>query len=202
MLRVAQIKFSICLVAAAGLALFSIGTVDAKGDGSVDNTSKNRLLIAATKTTKYSNKEGFERAPKDIINTLKDNEVTRFVTLLDGLVQAFDLDKTLKNNGPFTVFAICDHGFKRMPNEDVMSLFANKKKLRQVLEYTVVEGKFDSEALKKNKKFKTLEGHEITIKESGGNLYADEALIQTVDVPCSNGIIHILDGVVMPPLSK
>lgn len=202
MLRVAQIKFSISLVAAAGLALFSIGAVDAKGDRGVDNTSKHRLLIAATKTTKYSNKEGFERAPKDIINTLKDNEVTRFVTLLDGLVQAFDLDKTLKNNGPFTVFAICDHGFKRMPNEDVMSLFANKKKLRQVLEYTVVEGKFDSEALKKNKKFKTLEGHEITIKESGGNLYADEALIQTVDVPCSNGIIHILDGVVMPPLSK
>lgn len=202
MLKVPQIKLSSSLAVAAGIALFSSASADAKSDKSADYASKNRLLIAATKTTKYSNKEGFERAPKDIINTLKDNEVTRFVTLLDGLVQAFDLDKTLKNNGPFTVFAICDHGFKRMPSEDVMSLFANKKKLRQVLEYTVVEGKFDSDALKKNKKFKTMEGHEITIKESGGNLYADEALIQTVDVPCSNGIIHILDGVVMPPLSK
>lgn len=187
-------------ILAAGFVLFSVGSAESKSERSF--STKNRLLIAATKTTRYSNKEGFERAPKDIINTLKDNEVTRFVTLLDGLVQAFDLDKKLKNNGPFTVFAICDHGFKRMPDEDVMSLFANKKKLRQVLEYTVVEGKFDSDALKKNKKFKTLEGHEITISERGGNMYADEALIQTVDLPCSNGIIHILDGVVMPPLSK
>lgn len=163
---------------------------------------KDGTKIAATKTERYKNKEGFERPTKDIINTLKDNEVTRFATLLEGLVQAFDLDKTLKNKGPYTMFAICDHGFKRMPNDDVMSLFANKKKLRQVLEYTIVEGTFDSDALKKNKKFKTLEGHEITISERGGNLYADDALIQTVDLPCSNGIIHVLDGVAMPPLSK
>lgn len=163
---------------------------------------KDGTKIAATKTERYKNKEGFERPTKDIINTLKDNEVTRFATLLDGLIQAYDLDKTLKNNGPFTMFATCDHGFKRMPNDDVMSLFANKKKLRQVLEYSIVEGKFDSDALRKNKKFKTLEGHEITISEEGANLFADKVLIQTVDLPCSNGIIHVLDGVVMPPLSK
>ncbi len=159
-------------------------------------------LIAATKTARYQNKEGFERPTKDIINTLQDNEVTRFTTLLDGFTQAFDLDKTLKNRGPYTLFAVCDHGFKRMQDDDVMALFANKKKLRQVLEYHIVEGNFDSEALKKTKKFKTIEGHEITINESGGNLYADKVLIQTVDVPCTNGIIHILDGVVMPPLTQ
>lgn len=163
---------------------------------------KDGTKIASTKTERYKNKEGFERPTKDIINTLKDNEVTRFVTLLDGLTQAYDLDKTLKNTGPFTMFATCDHGFKRMPDDDVMSLFANKKKLRQVLEYSIVEGKFDSDALKKVQKFKTLEGHEIKISERGGNLYADSVLIQTVDLPCSNGIIHILDGIVMPPLSK
>ncbi|MBX9667872.1 MAG: fasciclin domain-containing protein [Candidatus Obscuribacterales bacterium] len=161
-----------------------------------------KTLIAATKTARYQNKEGFERPTKDIVNTLQDNEVTRFATLLDGLTQAFDLDKTLKNRGPYTLFAVCDHGFKRMQDDDLMSLFANKKKLRQVLEYHIVEGNYDSEALKKNKKFKTIEGHEITINESGGNLYADKVLIQTVDVPCTNGIIHILDGVVMPPLSQ
>lgn len=163
---------------------------------------KDGTKIASTKTERYKNKEGFERPTKDILNTLKDNEVTRFVTLLDGLIQAYDLDKTLKNNGPYTMFATCDHGFKRMPDDDVMSLFANKKKLRQVLEYSIVEGKFDSDALKKVQKFKTLEGHEIKISERGGNLYADNVLIQTVDLPCSNGIIHVLDGVVMPPLSK
>ncbi|MDZ4837231.1 MAG: fasciclin domain-containing protein [Candidatus Melainabacteria bacterium] len=183
------------------IAALSISS-SAPASASPGNSIKDGTRIASTKTERYKNKEGFERPTKDIINTLKDNEVTRFVTLLDGLSQAYDLDKKLKNNGPFTMFAICDHGFKRMPDEDVMSLFANKKKLRQVLEYSIVEGTFDSEALKKTKKFKTLEGHQITISEKGGNLYADKALIQTVDVPCSNGIIHILDGVAMPPLSK
>lgn len=164
--------------------------------------AKDGTKIAATKTTRYKNKEGFERPTKDIINTLQDNEVTRFATLLDGLQQAFDLDKTLKNKGPYTLFAACDHGFKRMQDDDVMSLFANKKKLKQVLQYHIVEGNLNSEALKNGKKFKTLEGHELTINESGGNMYADKVLIQTVDIPCSNGIIHVLDGVLAPPLSQ
>ncbi len=164
--------------------------------------AKDRLLIAATKTEKYTEKEGFERKPKDIINTLKDNEVTRFTTLLDGLEQAFDLDDKLKDKGPFTLLAVCDHGFKRMPDDDVKSLFANKKKLRQVLEYHVIEGKLDSKTLKEKGKIKTLEGHQVTISEKGRNLYADDILIQTTDVPCSNGMIHILDGVIMPQLSK
>jgi len=191
-----KVKSTVSLFVAALLGLSASGPVEAKP------SVKDGTKIAATKTTRYSNKEGFERPTKDIINTLKDNEVTRFTTLLDGLTQAFELDKTLKNNGPYTVFAACDHGFKRMPNDDVMSLFANKKKLRQVLEYSIVEGKWNSDTLKNNKKFKTLEGHEITISESGGNMYADKVLIQTVDLPCTNGVIHILDGVVMPPLSQ
>lgn len=183
--------FAISLVSAV-LAGVSIGQADAK----------DRILIAATKTEKYKEKEGFERKPKDIINTLKDNEVTRFVTLLDGLEQAFDLDDKLKDNGPFTFFAACDHGFKRMPGDDVKSLFANKKKLRQVLEYHVIEGKFDAKTLKEKGAIKTLEGHEVKVTERGNNLYADDVLIQTIDVPCSNGIVHVLDGVIMPPLSK
>lgn len=170
--------------------------------GATQGQTKERLLIAATKTEKYKEKEGFERKPKDIVNTLKDNEVTRFVTLLDGLEQAFDLDDKLKDKGPFTLLAVCDHGFKRMPGDDVKSLFANKKKLRQVLEYHVIEGKFDAKTLKEKGAIKTLEGHEVKVTERGNNLFADEVLIQTTDVPCSNGMIHILDGVIMPPLSK
>ncbi len=165
-------------------------------------SASKKLLIAATKTEKYKEKEGFERKPKDIINTLKDNEVTRFTTLLDGLEQAFDLDDKLKDKGPFTLLAVCDHGFKRMPGDDVKTLFANKKKLRQVLEYHVIEGKLDSKALKEKGKIKTLEGHEVTISERGNSIYADDVLVQTIDLPCSNGMIHILDGVIMPQLSK
>lgn len=88
--------------------------------------SKQSVLIAA-KTEAFHEKQGFERKPKDIINTLKDNESTSFQTLLDGLQQAFDLDKTLKNKGPYTLFAPSDKAFKKIPDEDVQSLFANKK---------------------------------------------------------------------------
>lgn len=184
------------------LFALSLGIAVLSGLAAGPAIAKDRLLIAATKTERYKEKEGFERKPKDIINTLKDNEVTRFTTLLDGLEQAFDLDDKLKDKGPFTLFAACDHGFKRMPGDDVKSLFANKKKLRQVLEYHVIQGKLDSKALKEKGKIKTMEGHEVTISEKGNNLYADDILIQTIDLPCSNGMIHILDGVIMPQLSK
>jgi uncharacterized surface protein with fasciclin (FAS1) repeats len=72
-------------------------------------------------------KQGFERKPKDIINTLTDNEVTAFHIFLDGLDQAFSLDDTLKNKGPFTVFAPSDKAFKTIPADDRQSLWANKK---------------------------------------------------------------------------
>lgn len=159
------------------------------------------LLIAA-KTEHYSEKEGFERRRLDIINTLKDNEVTQFGTLLDALSQSFDLDKELKGKGPFTLFAPSDKAFKRMPADDLMSLFGNKKKLRQVMEYHVVRDQLDSKTLLSRKTVKTMEGHDLTISQIGGNLYADKALIRVVNLPCSNGMIHVLDGVIMPPLSK
>lgn len=192
-------------ISLAIIAALSSSSADARNDRSNESrfsTVKNRNLLAANKTIRYSEKEGFERKRKDIINTLQDNEVTRFATQLDALVQAFDLDKTLKNKGPYTVFAPSDKGWKRMQGDDQMALFANKKQLRKVLEYQIVEGNLDSEAIKKQKKLKTLEGHELTISERGGNLYADDVMIQTVDLPCTNGVIHVLDGVIMPPLSQ
>lgn len=156
----------------------------------------------AARTEYYEEKEGFERKRLDIINTLKDNEVARFGTLLDGLSQAYDLDKTLKNTGPFTLFAPSDKAFDRMPTDDLQSLFGNKKKLKQVLEYHIVPGKVSSTTLKSKKIFTTVEGHEITITERGKDLYADKALIKVTDLPCTNGMIHVIENVVMPPLSK
>ncbi len=186
---------------AVGLCTITAVFAKSDHDGHRRHAAK-ALLIAERKTEKYIEKEGFERQRKDIVNTLKDNDVTRFATLQDALVQAFDLDKTLKNKGPYTLFAPSDRGFKRLPSDDLQALMANKKKLRQVLEYHIVQGNLDAEALKSRKKVKTLEGHEITISDRGGSIYADDVLIKTVDMPCSNGMIHVLDGVVMPPLSK
>jgi len=165
-------------------------------------TPEPRRTLLAAKTKRFEYKEGFERRPKDIINTLKDNEVTRFQTLLDGLDQAFSLDNTLKNAGPYTLFAPSDTAFKKIPYEDVQSLWANKKKLKQVLSYHIVEGKHSLDDLRKTGTLKTIEGHTLTIKTQGQDVYADKALITTADVPASNGIVHVVDLVVMPPLAR
>lgn len=159
------------------------------------------VLIAA-KTEQFKMKQGFERKPKDIINTLNDNEVTAFHIFLDGLDQAFSLDNTLKNKGPFTVFAPSDKAFKTIPDDDRKSLWANKKKLQQVLQYHIVPGSFDAKALGMMTSVKTLEGHDLKLSKKGNDLYADAILVRTTDIPCSNGVIHVLDGVVMPQLSK
>ncbi|MBI2810947.1 MAG: fasciclin domain-containing protein [Candidatus Melainabacteria bacterium] len=165
------------------------------------NAKQHQRLLAA-KTQQFIEKEGFERKEKDVINTLKDNDVAKFSTLLDGFIQAYSLDSTLKGNGPFTIFAPTDKAFRKMPDDDRMSLWANKDKLKQVLQYMVVDGKIKTIDLKKEPKLSTKEGHSISITTKGNDIYADKSLILTTDIPCSNGVIHVLDEVIMPPLSK
>jgi uncharacterized surface protein with fasciclin (FAS1) repeats len=121
---------------------------------------------------------------------------------LDGLQEAYELDKTLKNNGPYTLFAPSDKAFKKLPDADKQSLWANKKKLKQVLQYHIVFGQINEAKLRKGCKLKSLEGHSITITTKDNDVYADKALVTTTDIPCSNGVIHVLDDVIMPPLSK
>lgn len=159
-----------------------------------------RLIAAHTKRFEY--KEGFERRSKDIVNTLKDNEVARFQTLLEGLEQSYGLDNTLKNNGPFTMFAPTDRAWKAMPADDRMSLFANRKKLQQVLSYMVVKGKYDYNYFKEKRELPTLEGGKVTVEMKYGDVWVDKALVQTADIECSNGIIHVIDTVIMPKLKK
>ncbi|MBU6455802.1 MAG: fasciclin domain-containing protein [Cyanobacteria bacterium REEB67] len=157
---------------------------------------------AAGKTVSFKYKEGFERKPKDIINTLKDNEVARFTTMLDGLTQAHGLDMTLKNNGPFTFFAVSDSDFKKLPNDDKDTLWANKDKLKQVLSYHVVNGIYKEDALSKMTTLKTMEGHDITIEKKDGSLYIDGVLVKVADIPCTNGEMYVIEKLIMPPLTK
>ena len=129
-------KFRVPRAAALVLSLAvitGINSADAK-----TSSDKSKAIKIAAKTTKYSEKEGFERKKLDIINTLKENEVTRFMTLRDGLTQAFELDKVLKGAGPFTFLAPSDDAFKHYPPDDLSQLFDNKKKLRQVLELSLI----------------------------------------------------------------
>ncbi len=185
---------------ALALLLSIAGTVNAV-DAKASSDKSARIKIAA-KTTKYSEKEGFERKKLDIVNTLKENEVTRFMTLRDGLTQAFELDKVLKGTGPFTFLAPSDDAFKHYPQDDLSQLFDNKKKLRQVLEYCIIDGNYSAADLVKMGTVKTHEGHSVSFSNPNGDYYADKSLMKVIDIPCTNGTLHVLDRVIQPPLAQ
>ncbi|MDZ4832841.1 MAG: fasciclin domain-containing protein [Candidatus Melainabacteria bacterium] len=144
---------------------------------------------------------------QDIVNTLRTKG--NFHKMLSGLEIAFDLDNELKGKGPFTVFAADDKAWAKINQADQDTLFNNKNKLAQVLSYQVLKGdKLDSKALESMTAVKSMEGHEIKLsirkdddKKTDG-LYVDKARVKDADIQCSNGIIHIVDQPIMPPLAE
>ncbi len=188
--RAAALVLSLAVIA-------GINSAEAKS-----SSDKSKAIKIAAKTTKYSEKEGFERKKLDIVNTLKENEVTRFMTLRDGLTQAFELDKVLKGSGPFTFLAPSDDAFKHYPADDLSQLFDNKKKLRQVLEYCIIPGNYSAADLVQKGTVKSLEGHSVSFSSPNGDYYADKSLMKVVDIPCTNGTMHVLDRLIQPPLAK
>lgn len=153
-------------------------------------------------TSEFKEKQGFERRPTDVVNTLKYSELGKFTILNDGLSQAFSLDNTLRGKGPLTLFAPTDNAFGHIPQEDRDSLWANKKKLAQVLKYHVVEGKLTANDLKDGAKLRTMEGHEISVSRKGNDIYLDKALVKITNIPAVNGEVFVLEDVIMPPLAK
>jgi uncharacterized surface protein with fasciclin (FAS1) repeats len=112
-------------------------------------------------------------------------------------VKAAGLVDTLKGPGPFTVFAPTDEAFAKIPKDQLNALLADKKKLTEVLTYHVVPGKVMAKDVKAGP-VKTVEGQSATIKIDGGPRI-DNARIVKTDVVASNGVIHVIDTVIMPP---
>ena len=131
---------------------------------------------------------------KDIVDTAV--AAGSFNTLVKA-VQAAGLVDTLKGPGPFTVFAPTDEAFAKLPAGALDSLLANPKKLKAVLTYHVVAGKVMAADVKPGK-VKTLEGASATIKIVGGKPMIDKAHIVKTDIMCTNGVIHVIDAVIMP----
>lgn len=153
----------------------------------------------AARTEAFSEKEGFERQPKDILNSLKSNEVTSFQTLYDGLQQSFGLDKLLKEPGPYTIFAPSDKAFRRLSDEDKHALFDDKPRLRRTLMYHVVQGSISSQDLKNKQSLTSLLGPDVSVSWKGSDLYINNSLVILTDVPCTNGVLYVLDQVLFPP---
>ena len=142
---------------------------------------------------------------QDIINTLKSRGA--FHILLEGYTNAYDLDNELKGRGPYTVFAPDDKAWAKMPDEDRQSLFANNTRLRQVLTSEIVKGQnLDSKALKGMNSVKCMDGHSFNIasksEDGKDEMFIDKAKVRKADIQCSNGIIHIIDTPIMPPLAQ
>jgi uncharacterized surface protein with fasciclin (FAS1) repeats len=112
-------------------------------------------------------------------------------------IQAAGLVETLQGAGPFTVFAPTDAAFAKIPAADLEALLADKEKLRAVLTYHVVPGKVTAADVSKLKSAKTVQGGEVAIDTSDG-VRIDGARVVQADVPASNGVIHVIDAVILP----
>ena len=122
-----------------------------------------------------------------------------FKTLAAAL-KAADLVETLKGKGPFTVFAPTDEAFAKLPEGTVADLLKpeNKKKLVAILTYHVVAGKVMAADVVKLTEAKTVQGSEVKIKVTDGKVMVDNANVVKTDIVCGNGVIHVIDAVILP----
>jgi uncharacterized surface protein with fasciclin (FAS1) repeats len=132
---------------------------------------------------------------KDIVATAES--AGQFKTLIAAL-KAAGLDEVLKGKGPFTVFAPNDAAFAKLPKGTVEGLLKDKAKLKSILTYHVVGGKLGAKDVLGGAELKTVNGQTLTAKKVGKDVMLDAAKVIKTDIECSNGVIHVIDCVVLP----
>jgi uncharacterized surface protein with fasciclin (FAS1) repeats len=139
-------------------------------------------------------------AEKDIVDTAAS--AGQFKTLASAL-NAAGLVETLKGDGPFTVFAPTDEAFAKLPAGTVENLLKpeNKDQLVAILTYHVVPGKVQAADVVKLNEAKTVNGKMIDIKVEGDTAMVNDAKVTKADIAASNGVIHVIDTVILPPKS-
>ena len=135
-------------------------------------------------------------ASQDIVEIAAGN--SDFSTLV-AAIKAAGLVDALKGDGPFTVFAPTNAAFAKLPAGTVEALLADKDKLTQILTYHVVPGKVMASDVVKLRSATTVEGEPITITTSAKGVMVDNANVTTTDIVASNGVIHVIDSVILPP---
>jgi uncharacterized surface protein with fasciclin (FAS1) repeats len=154
------------------------------------------IVLAATGALVVGTAVGgsYKSAKKDIVDTAVS--AGQFETLVTA-VQAAGLVDTLKGEGPFTVFAPTDEAFAKLPEGTVDALLKDKEKLAAVLTYHVVAGKVTSSEVVKLKSAKTVNGQSLKVDASSG-VKVNNANVVKADVMASNGVIHVIDSVLLP----
>ncbi len=155
-----------------------------------------RTFIALAATTALATPAFADGHAKDIVDTAVD--AGSFTTLV-AAVEAAGLVDTLKGEGPFTVFAPTDEAFAALPEGTVEGLLADPEALAKVLTYHVVAGKVMSTDLSNEMMAPTVNGADITIMTEGG-VMVNDANVVTADIEATNGVIHVIDAVILPPM--
>lgn len=120
------------------------------------------------------------------------------LTILSSLVTKTGLTETLKGTGPFTVFAPSDTAFSKVPAKTMEELSKDPAKLKAVLTYHVVPGKVMAADVK-NGNSKTVNGANVAVSKAGEYVTVEDAMVQTADISATNGVVHIVDSVLIPP---
>ena len=138
---------------------------------------------------------------KDIVDLAAGN---KDLTTLVAAVKAGGLVQVLKGNGPFTVFAPTDEAFAALPDGTLESLLKpeNKDQLAAILKYHVVAGKVMSTDLSNGQKAATVQGEKVMVSIKGSTVKIDDAKVVAADVKAKNGVVHVIDKVILPPSMK
>lgn len=155
------------------------------------------LIFFATALMATENKN--EVKQKDIITTALESG--KFNTLAKALTEA-NLVEALQGEGPFTVFAPTDEAFAKLPEGTVESLLEDKDALTNILLYHVVSGNVSSGEVVKLKSAVTLAKSDVHVKVEDGKVFINNSQVTTADVMASNGVIHIIDTVLIPETKK
>src|SRR5271165_1364400 len=154
-------------------------------------------MVAIVLSLSVGTYAGPKAAPQDIVDTAV--AAGNFKTLAAAL-QAAGLVETLKGTGPFTVFAPTDEAFAKLPAGTVEELLKpeNKAKLQAILTYHVVAGKVMANDVVKLHNAKTVNGQELSVSAEAGSVMIDNAKVVKADIRCTNGVIHVIDAVILP----
>ena len=139
-------------------------------------------------------------APASAKNIIETAAAAGTFTTLERALTAAGLVETLKGAGPYTVLAPSDAAFAKLPPKDLEALLANKEELTMVLTYHVISGNVPSSQVSTMTEATTLEGGKVEIKVVEGKVMLNgKATVVSADIAASNGVIHVIDTVLMPP---
>jgi uncharacterized surface protein with fasciclin (FAS1) repeats len=158
------------------------------------------MILAASASAAVLGAAGAASAPaaapsKNIVATAK--AAGQFHTLTSLLKRA-GLAKTLEGKGPYTVFAPTDAAFAKVPKKTLKALAADKAMLRSVLLYHVAKGRLTAAKVVKRTSIKTLNGQRVRVRVHGGKVFVAGARVVTPNVAASNGVIHVINRVLIP----